>query len=89
MDKYTTEIIDDLRGCERTLKALETEDEDVVIDIRAKVGYIAATVPFVIKKDTPFARAFVSLLKSEAFILKRELKRNLNIADIVHYGDND
>lgn len=87
MTEYTTEIIDDLRGCERALKAFEGNDEDVVIDIRAKQGYIATTCPFVIKKDTSFARSFISLLKSEAFRLKRDLKQNLDIANVMRYEE--
>ena len=87
MTEYTTEIIDDLRGCERALKAFEGDDEDVVIDLRAKQGYIAINCPFVIKKGTSSARGFISLLKSEAWRLKRELKQNLDIADVIHYEE--
>ena len=88
MTEYTTEIIDDLRGCERALKAFETDDEEVVIDYRARIGaYAGIGFPLVIKKNTSFAKGFISLLKSEVFRLKRELKQNLKIADVLHYEE--
>lgn len=87
MTKYTTEIIDDLRGCERALKAFESDDEDVVIDLRANQGYIAINTPLVVEKDSQLAKGLISLLKTEAYRLKRKLKQNLNIADVIHYEE--
>lgn len=87
MTEYTTEIIDDLRGCERALKAFESDDEDVVIDLRANQGYIAINTPLVVEKDSQLAKGLISLLKTEAYRLKRELKQNLNIADVIHYEE--
>jgi hypothetical protein len=87
MTIYTTKIIDELRGCERALEAFEKDDEKVVIDIRAKEGYIATMCPFIMEKDTPLAKGLISLLKTEAWRLKRELQQNLDIADVIHYEE--
>lgn len=86
MTEYTTEIIDKLRACENMLKAFETDDKEVYMEVRSR-DTMCLNIGFPIDKDTSFAKGFISLLKSEAFRLKRELKQNLKIADVIHYEE--
>jgi len=88
MTKYTTEIIDDLRECEKLLKAFEDDKQDVTISTILTDGVqIGFNSSYRVKKNIPFTRSLISIIKTEAHRLKRELKQNLDIADVIHYEE--